>query len=454
MMETSKRFFYLLLIYFVVGSSAEVHSQPYYYTFRYKDDFKSAFFLRINLQSDQTEFLAEIFRPVKIFMSVDQSRIYVLTASSLQVMKPEGLERPLQLMSGIENVLQVLEAPSMNRVYVSTGSIEDVYDRTIVLDFQTLTPIDTIHSFYAFDQPFISSDGNKIYRLKAAQSGIFFQALNPTNGIVESEAACGTLGPFAFNPGLEAARAGKALVRYQVEHGSDWYIGQEYVTCDPMKTVPSKSIRFPWRSEGYLSGDASHIIIEEVRFAKSETERYEYRPGTIYVYESKTGKLTQHLALPPQGKVLVFDNYPEKFFYYIEGDSLSESLTVDVTAITPTDILLDTLISMKHQAFSNGWLADKSFVKELDNQMENAQKHLAKHDSINARKEIEEFQEKVDKEYQKTLVDHKRGKHRDRRFLTEDGWKLLHFNAQYVIDRLPEKSKHGREGDKDKKPKK
>ena len=66
----------------------------------------------------------------------------------------------------------------------------------------------------------------------------------------------------------------------------------------------------------------------------------------------------------------------------------------------------------------------------------------------------QKFQEKVDKEYEKTSDDHKKGKARDKRFVTEDAWKLLYFNAQYIIDRLPEKSRGGRDDEKGEKPKK
>ncbi|MBF8296141.1 MAG: Alpha beta-propellor repeat-containing integrin, partial [Bacteroidetes bacterium] len=98
---------------------------------------------------------------------------------------------------------------------------------------------------------------------------------------------------------------------------------------------------------------------------------------------------------------------------------------------------MDTLISVKHRSFNLGWLADANFVKELDNGLDNAQKHLAKGDSVNAYKEVEKFQEKVNKEYEKTGDNQKKGKPRDKRFVTVEGWKFLYYNAQYIMDRLP-----------------
>ena len=121
------------------------------------------------------------------------------------------------------------------------------------------------------------------------------------------------------------------------------------------------------------------------------------------------------------------------------------SLSLDtkqlITELPTVTTMLDTLVAYKHRSFASGLLGDDNFEKELDNGLRNAQKHLAKRDSTNARKEIETFQEKVDKEYEKTSSDQKKGKPRDRRYMTESGWKLLHFNAQFIIDRLPEEKK-------------
>ncbi len=102
-------------------------------------------------------------------------------------------------------------------------------------------------------------------------------------------------------------------------------------------------------------------------------------------------------------------------------------------------VLLDSLISTKHQVFALGWLADKNFVNELDNHLENARKHLVRGDSTNTYHQVEKFQEKVQKEHEKIIEDKKKNKPRDKRFVTVEGWKFLFYNAQYILDRLPKK---------------
>ena len=107
----------------------------------------------------------------------------------------------------------------------------------------------------------------------------------------------------------------------------------------------------------------------------------------------------------------------------------------------PKQLTIDDLISLKHEAYAKGWIGDEHFVKELDNGLENAKKHLARGDSVNCAKELEKFQDKVKKEYDKTVEDRKRNKPRDKRFVTEEGFASLTKGAQSIIDRLPRKKK-------------
>lgn len=130
---------------------------------------------------------------------------------------------------------------------------------------------------------------------------------------------------------------------------------------------------------------------------------------------------------------------PERTIQLLLGDVLKEFKPPVPPLSTPVLVMLDSLISYKHQVAALGWLGDEHFVKELDNDLENAQKHLAKGDSVNTSKEVEKFQEKVNKEYERTIDNEKKNKPRDKRFVTEEGYKFLSYNAKYIIDRLPKK---------------
>jgi len=121
----------------------------------------------------------------------------------------------------------------------------------------------------------------------------------------------------------------------------------------------------------------------------------------------------------------------------------TEYLLTTLPAAPPAPVsvlaLLDTLVAQKHRALAAGWMGDGGFVKELDNHLENAKKHLVKLDSSKCREEVEKVQEKLKKEYEKTLDDTKKNKPRDKRFVTAEAWSLLTPTLEQIIALLPKK---------------
>jgi hypothetical protein len=117
--------------------------------------------------------------------------------------------------------------------------------------------------------------------------------------------------------------------------------------------------------------------------------------------------------------------------------SLSDAIRFKV--FKTVAMLLSDLRTLLAQSYSKGLIGDANFDKELDNGLDNAQKHLSKPDSVNCFKEVATFQDKVNKEYLRTADNDKKGVHRDKRFVTKDGWALLYNAAQEIMDRLPSK---------------
>jgi len=105
----------------------------------------------------------------------------------------------------------------------------------------------------------------------------------------------------------------------------------------------------------------------------------------------------------------------------------------------PAELTIDDLIAIKHDAQDKGSIGDEHFVKELDNGLENAKKHLARGDSANCAKELEKFQQKVKKEYEKSIEDQRKHKPREKRFVTDEAYQSLTEGAQRIIDLLPKK---------------
>ncbi|OQY73506.1 MAG: hypothetical protein B6D44_06945, partial [Ignavibacteriales bacterium UTCHB2] len=93
--------------------------------------------------------------------------------------------------------------------------------------------------------------------------------------------------------------------------------------------------------------------------------------------------------------------------------------------------LIETLISLVDNCFNYAWVGDLLFKDELQTILTTAKTNLQNGDSLACRVKVKEFQDLVDNVYKDSL-------NTDPRFVTIEGWKFLYWNAQYILDRLPE----------------
>ncbi len=447
---------------------------------------------RLNLATNSNElFFANAGRVVgPIFCNSDQSEIFFQMRFSLMAVDaivPSPQER--QIMTGVEELVDIKDSPIMNRYYISFMNTEDS-DMTVVINRTTLEPVDTI---YEQDTPytsFLSYNQDGLYRLQDDSTGIFFSEYLIKTKKQEKPRRCGSLGPFAGSPSQEDARSGYALVGYDDSLETNLVKGdfaasfmyQYYVLCNVDQNITYTPIPFPWRSRGYLSSDHNYAMLERVDYDTSISGG-QYYTGRISVFNSKTGELYRQLSLPPGGRVFIFENYPEMFYYY--NDSTNQAIAISDSVVTPTNALIDTLISLKHQAVANGWLRDdrnrghdiydmmkgnewykegefkkfgrwevgkdwqfdhdwnEGIVEVLDRRLDMAKRSLDRGDSVMAKRNLEIFVLEVEllNNLSTRLV-----KRVDEPIITCQGYLSLKFNAEYVIDRLPERHSEGRGG--------
>lgn len=92
----------------------------------------------------------------------------------------------------------------------------------------------------------------------------------------------------------------------------------------------------------------------------------------------------------------------------------------------PTDFkatsFIDYIISMKHEAFSLGWITNQGIENNLDAKLENAKKKLEQGNANAARNVLEAFINEVEAQ---------NGKH-----LTSEAYGLMKYNVEYLISRL------------------
>ena len=93
--------------------------------------------------------------------------------------------------------------------------------------------------------------------------------------------------------------------------------------------------------------------------------------------------------------------------------------------------LFDSLVLLIDTIYSYTWLGDLDFSNELKNILITAKTNLQNGDSLACRVQVKAFQDLVDNVYKDSL-------NADPRFVTIEGWKFLYWNAQYILDRLPE----------------
>ena len=94
-------------------------------------------------------------------------------------------------------------------------------------------------------------------------------------------------------------------------------------------------------------------------------------------------------------------------------------------------LLIENIISIIDNCFNYTWLGDIQFKDELQSIIQSAQSNLLAGDSLACAVQVKDFQDNVDFVYKDSL-------NADPRFVTLEGWKFLYWNAQYILDRLPE----------------
>ncbi len=92
---------------------------------------------------------------------------------------------------------------------------------------------------------------------------------------------------------------------------------------------------------------------------------------------------------------------------------------------------IDTTIAFVNDLLNYTWLGNIDFSNELKNILSTAKTNLQNGDSLACRVQVKAFQELVDSVYIDSL-------NADSRFVTIEGMKFLYWNAQYILDRLPE----------------
>ena len=160
--------------------------------------------------------------------------------------------------------------------------------------------------------------------------------------------------------------------------------------------------------------------------------RYDYIP---FYPSIKSGQISKNYLQPN------FINFLSNWFAHESSSDIRTNISWFLHDFKPPNPIesenlpilneIDTLFKTIDTVTYYYWMGDLEFKAELQLNIQSAKTSLQNGDSLACRSKIKSFQDTVDLVYADSL-------NPDPRFVTLEGWKFLHWNAQYILDRLPE----------------
>ncbi len=438
----------ILLIISIFFLSGNTFSQPYYFSPKFFTDrsdtsydvlYSGADIYRVDLTTGEIKlFLYNIPKYTGIIEDPTGQWVYInyYGDSGLRIVNINDTTKFFDAVSSdeyageIDGYAGVIYLPLKNRFYVTwlipdtiTGSGD--ISKTTIYDATTFKKIGDIDFGFSFAD-MVSPDNEYIYQYAADSSGneVLYKFSTITNTVVSST-PFPNAGPTTENKAIVAGNMSKFVFEWQPS-GISSILENYYSAYDVITEKNLPSILFPWKANAYLSADGNYITLNMWNWINVDTSAgtgEQFFPGTVYIFDASTGQLTQRLTLPSGGKILTFDSYPHNFYYY--NDSTHQAITISDTTTMTVESLLDMLITSKEQAAAKGWIDNQGIANSLDSKLDNAKKRLAAGDTTAAKNILNAFVNEVEAQ---------NGKH-----LTSEAYTLLKYNAEYLIERLPEK---------------
>ncbi len=332
------KYYLSLLVISIFCFGMTLNAQPYYYYQWYRNDTTNlGDIFRINFLTGAKElfFSAPQVGTSKLEWDNTQTWLYywngndpyegrvtIINTNNPSLVK-ELPECEVKYTTGVKY------SPQLHRVYISSESNTYVYDDI------SLSKIDSfdIHTYSIWENTFSSEDGTILYcrqtdpvARKSSLTG--FSLLSKK---IISRKLIDQIGPPAQVKIIHDRRKGKALFGYDLSGGDS--VDTQYLLYDAMKDTFYTPIHFPIISEAFLSGDAQYVIINENPPFIDPNLRNPSNTlgGKISIFQATTGKLVGKLSLPPDGQIMIFDNYPNMMYYYLPYKK--RSINIDLSQL-------------------------------------------------------------------------------------------------------------------------
>ena len=212
------------------------------------------------------------------------------------------------------------------------------YQRTAAYDASTFTFLDTlpVPSGWITGLSSVSDDGNYLY-LEKWDGGGDVVAIGKYSLTTKQLTISRNLSDVivqGVQKSLEDSKKGKYLVGYCYPNPqlSDGKYAIYDIDRDTAVVIPFSPV-----AHGSISSDGKFVIVEEtplkpdyLEIAKTSSDIL-LHPGWIDIFDGTSGTLLQKLKLPQNGKIFLFDNYPNMLYYYYEKKQ--KSINIDLSKL-------------------------------------------------------------------------------------------------------------------------
>ena len=308
----------LAAILFLLMTRANIIAQPYYFYRDFISD-KEVNIIKLNLNNSSNSIFIEGIYPLTVFKE-DSYQKWLITAldghikiydinNSLMV---EGSE----IEQSSNKDLFIIAIPDQDLLFLSISeSVNEWIYETNLINYETLEMI-RICSLGLTPFCFSSFNGDFIYQLSedSLSSAFIEKYSTELNSIISITYLSTILINIEF-PTFQSGYLGKALFCYN-EIPSD-ITTKKYVVYDVDNENLFTPISYPYRSYGYLTPNAEYVIIQKALRAPALPGGENFT-GEINIYNPTSGALLKELTLPPDGEILMYDNYPKNIYYAID----------------------------------------------------------------------------------------------------------------------------------------
>lgn len=201
-------------------------------------------------------------------------------------------------------------------------------------------------------------------------------------------------------------------------------LGIKDILIDSFLNDPYFSIQV---SAMYYLLELNYVGIDTVLIDKLYSNPLEALSTEIYLIIRKNVDTPAELTTYKTYKPSIQNEKWEKGIKNFVESYIPKNPSSDLTILQ----MLEKVTNITDELVLYTWLGDLTFSNELKSTLTSAKTSLLAGDSLACRMQVKAFQNLVDNVYKDSL-------NPDSRFVTIEGWKFLYWNAQYILDRLPE----------------